>query len=300
MRPSLRQMQYIVTVHDLGNVSLAAEALNVSQPSLSAQIKAVETDLGTPLFIRGRKGASPTGAGTEFVIRARLILAEVEKLRNALHSDTPFGGRLRLGVLPSIGPYLLPQVMQQLHADHPNLRVILREENTVALEDGLRNGRFDAILSTPEDHPNTKATPLFTEDLWIALPNDHPLAQRDKITAQDLTGQRLLTLDHGHRLTRMVFGIAGQSGCTVSDDYEGTSLESLVLMAATGAGLAVLPRLFMQSRPRAEVTLRPLAIPQATRTIALMIPAHDPMRTGHQALAQILRQTASNLGLSLA
>lgn len=300
MRPSLRQMQYVITVHDLGNFSLAAEALHVSQPSLSAQIKAVEDDLGLPLFIRSKSGARPTGAGIEFVTRARLILSEVDKLRGALRSDAPFGGRLRLGVLPSIGPYLLPQVMHKLHQSHSNLRVILREENTSSLDEGLRTGRFDVILSTPEDHANTKSIPLFHETLWVALPTDHPLAAKSEIQAHDLAGERLLTLDHGHRLTRVVYGIAGISGCIVSDDYEGTSLESLVLMAATGAGLAILPQLFMQSRPRPEVALRPLMLADASRLIALMIPAQDTIRPGHDMLVDILRQTATSLALSIA
>ena len=169
MRPSLRQLEYIVAVHQLGSFSLAADTLHVSQPSLSTQIAAVETDFGVKLFKRGRGGAQATAKGLEFVHRARRILAEVENLRSIMTSALPFGGRLRLGVLPSIGPYLLPQVMLSLHRDQPDLRVVVREENTLSLEEGIRNGRFDAILSTPEDHPNTWQLPLFTEPLWVAV-----------------------------------------------------------------------------------------------------------------------------------
>ena len=195
MRPTLRQMEYIVTVHQLGGFGLAAEKLNVSQPSLSTQIAAVESDLGVRLFDRSRAGVEATARGLDFVKRAQRILAEVEALRGTMLSDLPFGGRLRLGVLPSIGPYLLPQAITALHDAEPDLRVVVREENTLLLDDGIRSGRFDAIISTPEDHPNTMQHPLFVEPLWVAVAQDHPLAHRSSVTAADLTGQRLLTLD---------------------------------------------------------------------------------------------------------
>ena len=240
MRPTLRQMQYIVAVHQLGSFGLAAEAMHVSQPSLSNQIAAVEAELNVRLFERGRGGVQTTAKGLEFITRARRILAEVETLRGVMQSDVAFGGRLRLGVLPSIGPYLLPQAMKALHQEEPDLRVIVREENTLSLDEGIRNGRFDAIISTPEDHPNTHQHPLFLEPLWVAVARDHPLAHREGIGPEQLQGQRLLTLDTGHRLARIVYGIAGLSGGIVSDDYEGTSLDSIVLMAATGAGIGIL------------------------------------------------------------
>lgn len=301
MRPTLRQLEYIVTVHHLGAFGLAAEFLNVSQPSLSNQIAAVESELGVKLFKRGRSGASATAKGIEFVQRARRILTEVENLRSVMRSALPFGGRLRLGVLPSIGPYLLPQVMQSLHHDQPDLRVIVREENTLNLDEGIRNGRFDAIISTPEDHPNTWQRPLFTEPLWVAVSNDHPIASLSKISAADLTGQRLLTLDTGHRLTRIVYGLAGLSGGIVSDDYEGTSLDSIVLMAATGAGVAVLPDLFArrQAIHREEVTVRPLMMADANRGISLLFSSDQALDQSHDRLTTTIRDTARKLDLAL-
>lgn len=302
MRPTLRQLEYIVAVHQLGAFGLAAEMLHVSQPSLSNQIAAVEADLGVRLFTRGRGGTRATAKGLEFVHRARRILAEVENLRSVMTSDMPFGGRLRLGVLPSIGPYLLPQVMRALHHDQPDLRVIVREENTLNLDEGIRNGRFDAIISTPEDHPNTWQRALFREPLWVAMATDHPMAARMQISAAELTGQRLLTLDTGHRLARIVYGLAGLSGGIVSDDYEGTSLDSIVLMAATGAGIAVLPDLFArrQAVHRDEVVVRPLAMPDAHRGISLMFPAEQPRDTGRNRLVATIRTAAQALGLAVA
>ena len=300
MRPTLRQMEYIVTVHQLASFSLAAEKLSVSQPSLSNQIAAVEADLGARFFERSRAGVKTTARGLEFVTRARRILSEVGALRAAMLSDLPFGGRLRLGVLPSIGPYLLPQAMKALHAELPELRVIVREENTLSLDEGLRNGRFDAIISTPEDHPNSQQHPLFIEPLWAAVALDHPLSAHHKIGAADLGGQRLLTLDTGHRLARIVYGIAGQSGAIVSDDYEGTSLDSIMLMAATGAGVGILPDLFArrQAVHRSEVRVIPLGIADADRTISLLSPINNAIRSTAQ-LAEILRAAADTFHLNV-
>jgi LysR family hydrogen peroxide-inducible transcriptional activator len=301
MRPTLRQLEYIVTVHQLGSFGLAADVLNVSQPSLSNQIATVEAELGVRLFNRGRQGAVTTSKGLELVNRARRILSEVEALRSVMISDLPFGGRLRLGVLPSIGPYLLPQVMQSLHRDQPDLRVIVREENTLNLDEGIRNGRFDAIISTPEDHPNTWQRPLFTEPLWVAVSNDHALAGLSYVSAKNLTGQRLLTLDTGHRLARIVYGIAGLSGGIVSNDYEGTSLDSILLMAATGAGVAILPDLFtrLQAVHRSEVAVKPLRIQDANRGISLLFPRDHMPGDGQNRLTMTLRQAAHTLGLDV-
>lgn len=302
MRPTLRQMEYVVTLHQLGNFGLAADVLNVSQPSLSNQIAAVEAELGIRLFQRGRGGVRATSKGLEFVARARRILTEVEALKAAMTSSLPFGGRLRLGVLPSIGPYLLPQAVQSLHRDQPDLRVVVREENTLSLDEGIRNGRFDAIISTPEDHPNTHQHLLFRETLWVAVSNDHPLAAEVEVTARHLAGQRLLTLDTGHRLARIVYGIAGLSGGIVSDDYEGTSLDSILLMAATGAGVAVLPDLYArrQAVHHGEVTVRPLRMPDADRAISLLFSAEQRRDPTQAALAQTLRAAAETLKLDTA
>ncbi|MEE2861547.1 MAG: hydrogen peroxide-inducible genes activator [Pseudomonadota bacterium] len=301
MRPTLRQLEYIAAVHQLGSFSLAADMLHVSQPSLSSQIAAVEADFGVRLFKRGRGGTQATAKGLECVLRARRILSEVENLRHVMTSALPFGGRLRLGVLPSIGPYLLPQVMHSLHRDQPELRVIVREENTLSLEEGIRNGRFDAIISTPEDHPNTWQHPLFTEALWVAVTTDHPIAELGQVGAADLTGQRLLTLDTGHRLARIVYGLAGLSGGIVSDDYEGTSLDSILLMAATGAGVAVLPDLFArrQAIHRREVVVRPLNMPDANRGISLMFPIDQPVDDSRDHLIDALRNAARRLDLAV-
>lgn len=295
MRPTLRQLEYIVAVADTGQVSLAASQLNVSQPSLSAQLAEVEADLGAVLFQRGRAGAKITPVGEDIVRRARRVLHELQDLRAAAQGGGIFQGRLRLGVLPSIGPYLLPGVVQRLHREHPSFRLIVREESTRDLDEGLRSGRLDMIISTPEDHPGARVTPLFTETLWAAVALDHPLAQRPSdVSLGDLSGQTLLTLGSTHRLSHIVAGLAARAKGRVSDEYEGTSLDAVRLMAATGAGIAILPSIYAatEARRSTDVSLHGLKDPTAQREIALIQPQLPDPRPGSDVLADILRSEA--------
>ncbi|UUV05775.1 hydrogen peroxide-inducible genes activator [Ruegeria sp. YS9] len=302
MRPTLRQLEYIVTVSRLGRFSLAAEVLNVSQPSLSTQIATVEQELGVRIFDRNRGGIQVTTKGEEFILRAQKILAEVKDLRHAMSNDMPVGGRLRLGVLPSIGPYLLPQAIKQVHRLRPGLRIVVREENTLDLEQGLKSGRFDLILSTPEDHPNTVQHRLFNEPLWVAVAVDDVLARDlQGVSAADLQNRIFLTLDQSHRLSRIVYALAAECGGVVSDEYEGTTLDSIVLMAASGVGVAVLPDLYARRQGiyRDEVRLRPLSIANANRDIALLARRSETPPPGQNVLTDSLRSSARSMGLSV-
>lgn len=302
MRPTLRQLEYIVTVSRLGRFSLAAEVLNVSQPSLSTQIATVEQELGVRIFERNRGGIQVTAKGEEFILRAQKIPAEVKDLRHAMSNDMPVGGRLRLGVLPSIGPYLLPQAIKQVHRIRPGLRIVVREENTLDLEQGLKSGRFDLILSTPEDHPNTVQHRLFNEPLWVAVAVDDVLARDlQGVSATDLQNRIFLTLDQSHRLSRIVYALAAECGGVVSDEYEGTTLDSIVLMAASGVGVAVLPDLYARRQGiyRDEVRLRPLSIANANRDIALLARSSETPPPGQNVLTDSLRTSARSMGLSV-
>ena len=151
----------------MGQISLAAAKLNVSQPSLSAQLAEVEVDLGVSLFHCSRSGVRVTPLGEEILRRARQIVHDIHDLRAVVQGGSLFQGRLRLGVLPSIGPYLLPSVIQKLHREHPSLRIVIREENTQDLDAGLRSGRLDMIISTPEDHPAATSYDIVKERLWL-------------------------------------------------------------------------------------------------------------------------------------
>lgn len=303
MRPTLRQLEYIVAIADTGQVSLAASKLNVSQPSLSAQISEVEQDLGARLFQRGRAGAKITPVGEDVVRRARKILHDIQDLRTAAQGGGIFQGRLRLGVLPSIGPYLLPGVVRRLHREHPSFRLIIREESTRDLDEGLRSGRLDMIISTPEDHPGTDQTKLFNERLWAAFARDHPLnptrhaAPHNRIALRALQGETFLTLGTGHRLSHVVAGLAATAGGRVSDEYEGTSLDAIRLMAATGAGVAILPSIYAATETRrgTDVDLAQIDDGAAQRQIALIGPRLPEPRQGSDVLAEALRSEAAQI-----
>jgi LysR family hydrogen peroxide-inducible transcriptional activator len=299
MRPTLRQLQYLVAVSETGRFNLAARRMNVSQPSLSAQIADMEIELGTTLVERGRHGAVMTPAGEQVVRRARQILHLVEELRS-MHAGGPntLSGHIRLGVIPSIGPYLLPNATRSLHEMFPELRLSVHEGRTVDIDGNLRNGRLDLLISTAEDHPDCSFSPLFKEHLWICVPPDAPLANsRRPVRLRDLKGHSLLSLEHGHHMNLAIHDLARQSGAFVSTEYEGTSLDAIRQMAAMGAGIAVLPSLYalVEAKRDSALVVRRIDHRKAERDISLIWRDTSPMRDQYEQLADVLRQSANNL-----
>jgi LysR family hydrogen peroxide-inducible transcriptional activator len=302
MRPTLRQLQYIVTVAETGRIVQAARELNVSQPSLSAQLSEVEEELGFPIFTRGRKGAKLTSAGEELVRRARALLHDHEELRHAVKGAGAFHGRLRLGVLPSIGPYLLPDVVKRIHQEHPQFRLVIREESTRDLDEGLRSGRLDLIISTPEDHPGTIQHHLFEERFWAALAQDHLLSETGgALDLMALSAQIFLTLGPSHRISHIVAALARRAGGRVSDEYEGTSLDAIRLMASTRAGVAILPHIYaaFEQQRGTNVVLRFLDDREARRDISLMQLHSHRLRPEVDDLAKILKEEAAKIMITL-
>lgn len=299
MRPTLRQMQYLIAVADTGKFGDAARAVNVSQPSLSAQIAEMEASLGVQLIERSRRGAMLTGAGEELVRRARKILREVEDLKAvARFGRRELTGRLRLGVLPTIGPYLLPLATRDLHTRFPDLRLSVREERTVDLDEHLQKGEFDTIISSPIDHENVHHEPLFSERLYICAPAEDPLARGEgPVRLKDLKGRALLTLGQGHRLNAIIRELAAASGAEVSSEYEGTSLDAIRLMAEMGAGVAILPSLYALSEARLDrgLNARLIGHPLARREISLIWRDTSPLEVSLRELAAPLRSAAAKL-----
>ena len=252
MRPTLRQLQYLVAIADTKRFGRAAKTLHVSQPSLSAQINELEGELGVSLIERGRHGALLTPAGEDIAHRARLILRDVGDLKAAaLDGQRDFKGRLKLGVLASIGPYLLPTATIRLHAQFPEMRLSVREEKTTDLEAHLASGQFDFIISTAQDHPGHHAAKLFDEQLWAcAAPDDPMSSETGKLPITALKNRQLLSLGPGHRLSILVADIARKAGGQVSEEYQGTSLDAARQMAIMGAGVAVLPSLYVKREAR--------------------------------------------------
>lgn len=299
MRPTLKQLQYLVAIAETGKFADAARLMNVSQPSLSTQLADMEFELDTTLIERGRHGATLTPIGEETVQRARLILASVEELKaHASAGVTGFSGRLRLGVIPTVGPYLLPSVTSKLHVLYPEFRISVQEERTIDLDQRLREGQVDTLISTAEDHENTESIALFTEDLWICVAPDHPLAnQNGPIKPAALKGQSLLSLGQGHNLNMTIREVARLSGAFVSHEYEGTSLDAIRQMAAMGAGVAVLPSLYalVEARRDQALSVRRIDHAVARREISLVWRDTSPLRDQMSELAEILREVARDL-----
>ncbi|MEO1405804.1 MAG: hydrogen peroxide-inducible genes activator, partial [Pseudomonadota bacterium] len=280
MRPTLRQLQYLIAIADTGRFSDAAKRLHVSQPSLSTQIAEMEAELDCALLERGRARTFLTPLGEEVVRRARRILSEVEDMK-AVTRETALGlaGRLRLGVLPSVGPYLLPTATKRLHTEFPELRLLVSEEKTEDLETHLTNGAFDIIISTPEDHSVHASEPLFEEKLWICAAPDHALSQsQDPIPLSSLKGLPLLSLGPGHRLSQLIAELAREAGGRVGGEYQGTSLDATRQMAVMGSGVAVLPSLYvkLEAQRDKDITVRPISDDMARRTISLIWRRQSP------------------------
>ncbi|MGB2179210.1 MAG: LysR substrate-binding domain-containing protein, partial [Hyphomonas sp.] len=239
MRPTLRQLQYIVAVADTGRFRDAALQLGVSQPSLSEQISDAEAQLGVTLIERARTGAVLTPAGVEVVRRARIVLTQAEDLKTVARQVAgDLAGRYRLGTLPTIGPYLLPSAVRELHRLYPDLRLGVREERTIDLDEKLNDGRLDMIISTAEDHLHAESMQLFDEQLYACTAADDPIADGTgplKISA--LNGREILSLGYGHRLSTVVQKLAEAAGAHVSTEYEGTSLDAIRQMAGMRAGI---------------------------------------------------------------
>jgi len=292
-------MQYLVAIADTGKFGDAARALNVSQPSLSAQVAEMEASLGVQLVERSRRGAMLTVAGEELVRRARNILREVEDLKAvAKFGRAELSGRLRLGVLPTVGPYLLPSASRELHKRFPDLRLSVREERTVDLDEHLQAGEFDTIISSAIDHENVHHEPLFSERLYVCAPAEDPLSQGEgPVRLKELKGHSLLTLGQGHRLHAIIREVAAASGAVVSSEYEGTSLDAIRLMAEMGAGVAILPSLYALSEARRDrgLNARMIDHPLARREISLIWRDTSPLAAGLLALAAPLRSAADKI-----
>lgn len=299
MRPTLRQMQYLVAIADTGKFGEAARRVGVSQPSLSAQIADMEATLGAVLIERGRMGAYLSPVGEEVLRRARFILRDVEDLKAvAGRREKTLTGRIRLGLLPTICAYLLPGATKELHANYPDLRLSVREERTIDLEAHLHEGQLDAVVSTVEAHVQVNHEVLFREALWVCAAPDDPLAQaRGPIKLSALQDRELLTLGYGHRLNMIIQELAKASGAHVSTEYEGTSLDAIRQMAEMGAGVAVLPSLYAHTEAQRDpdLVVRRIDDAMATREIALIWRDSSPLADDLLQLARVFKRVAEQI-----
>ncbi|RDZ26882.1 LysR substrate-binding domain-containing protein [Lysobacter silvisoli] len=245
---NLRDLKYLVALADHKHFGRAAAASFVSQPTLSTQIKKLEDELGVSLVERAPRRVMLTPVGRDIAERARKVIADVEQMSEiARRSQDPEAGTVRLGLFPTLGPYLLPHVVPGLRKRFPRLELLLVEEKTDQILARLRDGRLDAgLLALPVHDDQLHVEPLFDEPFLLAVPQQHPMAMRDSLELHDLDDQHLLLLEEGHCLRDQALDVCRLAGADERDGFRATSLETLRQMVAAGVGITLLPVLSVQ------------------------------------------------------
>lgn len=292
---NLRDLKYLVAVAEHRHFGRAAEACCVSQPTLSGQLKKLENYLGVTLFERSSKSVVTTAAGEEILRHARLAVEQAQTILEVAqaHRD-PLAGPLRLGVIHTLSPYLMPLVLRPLGARCPSLRLVLSEEMTDSLLARVREHGLDAaLIATVVSEAELDSIPLFDEPFWIAYPPQHPLADLKDISARDLARADLLLLADGHCLAdqaRSLCGTAALPRSPEANDLRAASLETLLHLVRAGFGTTLVPALAIRKPWLAEhgIIARPLHIPEAQRTIRLVYRRAFPRVQALEALAQVV------------
>jgi len=240
---NLRDLQYLVALADHRHFGRAAAASFVSQPTLSTQLKKLEDELGIALIERAPRKVMLTPAGRDIAERSRRILAEVDQLKeSARRTLDPEAGSVRLGIFPTLGPYLLPHVVPLIRARFPRLELLLVEEKTEVLLGLLREGKLDvAVLALPLHDEQLHVEFLFEEPFVLAVPKTHPLARNGALSLHDLANERLLLLEDGHCLRDQALDVCTRAGSGERTGFRATSLETLRQMVAANVGITLLP-----------------------------------------------------------
>lgn len=292
----LKDLRYLVAVADERHFGRAAAHCFVSQPTLSAQLKKLEQDLGVQLIERAPNNVTLTPAGQEIVTRARRILEASDEVVQLAHSHRdPLAGKLRVALLPTIGPYLLPRVAPALRRALPRLELRLYEYQTAPLLEKLQAGALDlGILALPVEAPGCEARELYDEPFTVALPERHALAARKTLRVADLRGETLLLLEDGHCLRDQALEICSRVGTKDPQDFRATSLETLRHMVATGAGVTLLPQLASRGAwgNARGVAVRPFANPAPSRHVGALWRRSTARQTAIDAVCRVIVEHA--------
>jgi len=291
--PTLRQFRYLVAVAETLSFRRAAEICHVTQPTLSDQIRELEARLKVQLIERTRRKVVMTPIGRDIADRAQRVLRDVQDIIDlADRGRHILEGMLRLGVLPSLGPYLLPLVLPYLRQRYPDLTLYLREDTADALLQRLEDGELDLLIfSIPVKRDGYSVAELFREPLWLALPEGHALSGKERLAPADLRGLTVLALETGHSLHAKVMAICHDYGAKPLLDFATTSLDTLRQMAAMGVGATFLPALYVRAEARQDRQLAviPFAEPAPSRDIGLVWRAQSARRSEYLALATHIR-----------
>ena len=290
---NLRDLQYLVALADHRHFGRAAAACFVSQPTLSTQVRKLEEELGVALVERAPRKVMLTPAGHDMAERARRVLAEVAQMKEAARrSRDPEAGTVRLGIFPTLGPYLLPHVVPRLRERFPRLELLLVEEKSPVLLDRLHEGRLDAaLLALPLHDESLHVEFLFEEPFLLAVPVRHRLAAAPSLDMADLAGERLLLLEDGHCLRDQALDVCRMAGASEKSEFQATSLETLRQMVAAHVGVTLLPVLSVKPPvARSEdIHLVPFRDPPPSRRIAMAWRRSSAMAGFLGSVAQVFR-----------
>jgi len=307
-KPSVRQLECVVAVADRGSFRAAAGAVGITQPALSAQVAQLEQQLGVQIFERDRRRVLMTPAGAAVVARARAALHAVDGVvESARTVSQPLAGPLRVGVIPTVAPYLLPRILPAVRQRFPRLLLVLREDQTARILDDLEAGRLDAVVLALPVPGDVTAVPLFDEEFVLAVPRSSPLVgggresrgsrrRPRRVREQDLAGQEVLLLEDGHCLRDQALAVCRGAGAAETAQVRATSLPTLVQMVAGGLGVTLVPEMaapvLAPSAASGIVTMR-FAPPAPGRTIGLVWRTSSARLREFRLLADVMREAAA-------
>jgi LysR family hydrogen peroxide-inducible transcriptional activator len=298
--PTLRQFRYLDALARLRHFGLAAEDCAVTQPALSTQIQDLEKELGIELVERRYKNVRLTPAGEEIARRAQRILADVCDLTEfARQHGEQLTGPLRLGVIPTIAPYLLPPVLPVLRRDYPELELHIRETQTSVLLGELIGGVLDLVLlALPVAHADIETAPLFEDRFVLALPPNHHIDRAVNVTPELMQGDRLLLLEEGHCLRTQALSFCSLRQVGHIDTFGASSLSTIVQMVANGMGLTLLPEISIEVEARrGKVRLMRFTEPQPSRMVGLAWRRASPRKEDFAEFGRLITELAPKAGM---
>lgn len=292
--PTLKQLQYLVALKDHGHFGRAADACFVTQSTLSAGIRELETLIGVTLVERTRRVVRFTPLGDRIADKARRVLREAEELGDlARAAGRPLSGEMRMSVIPTIAPFMLPRILPRLRRDYPDLKLFLREEPSAAACEGLHNGRTDCVLlALPYGCGDVSSQFLFEDRLFVAGPEAEIGDASRAIKAGDIDETRLLLLEDGHCLKDHALAACNRPELRAEATMLGTSLHTIVQMVDNGLGVTMLPEMALKAGilDHTGLTARPLDAPNPARRIALVWRRASPREKDFHLLAEVLAE----------
>lgn len=292
--PSLRQLEYLVALAETAHFRRAAERANTTQPTLSEQLKSLEERLGAQLVERSKSRVLLTPVGLQVVEVARRMLKDASEIRRlAASGGKGITGLLRLGLPPTIGPYLMQRAAPKLHRVYPGLRLYVREELPQHLPRALEDGVHDVIITPlPVRGADIETASLFREPLYLTVAADHPLARTPSVTLSDIRGLDVLTLGPGHQLHETAIDLCKATGARLRYDFEGTSLDMLREMVVMGLGVTFMPGLYVHSELLQDKDVRVLDISDKNlyRVIAMAWRKASARQEMYEQLAQFFKK----------